>query len=133
MKIFIAIVLAFIIADVLIVTFVIYKRLKKKLSASLIEKIRTEWKRIIRQSDRRHAIMDADKLLDFTMTQMGITGNMGAKLKKSPHLFKDINGVWKAHKVRNDIAHKIDFKVTEKIYKETMLYFKMAFKDLKIF
>ncbi len=133
MKIFLAFVLVFIIVDVLIVMYVVYKRSSKKMSKKVINEIRSSWKDIIRQKDKRHAVMDADKLLDHTLTKMGYRGSLGAKLKKAPTLFKDINGVWSAHKIRNNIAHQMNYEVTEKTYKTSMLAFKQAFKDLKIF
>lgn len=133
MKIFLAFALVFIIVDILIVMYVAYKRSRKGLSKSVINEIRNSWKDIIRQKDKRHAVMDADKLLDHTLTQMGLKGSLGAKLKKAPGLFKDINGVWSAHKVRNNIAHQMNYQVSEKVYKYSMLAFKQAFKDLKIF
>ncbi|MBU0577723.1 hypothetical protein KJ742_03720 [Patescibacteria group bacterium] len=133
MKIFLTIVLVFIIADILIVAYVMYRRFRKKMPKKVAEKIRENWKEIIRQKDHSHAIMDADKLLDHALHEMGLEGNLGAKFKKSPHLFKNINDVWAAHKVRNNIAHQINYKVDEQTYKRTMLAFKQAFKDLKIF
>jgi len=133
MKIFIAIVLAFIIADVLIVGYVIYRRNRKKIPEKLINEISTAWRKIIRQSDYKHAVMEADKLLDYALTQLGLSGNLGSKLKKSPHIFSHINDVWSAHKVRNNIAHQMNYNIDERLYKKTMLAFKQAFKDLKIF
>ncbi len=133
MKTLITIILIFVIVDVLIVAYIIFRRFRKKLSNRVTEEIRSEWKRIIRQKDYRHAILDADKLLDFALGKMGFRGSLGNKLKKAPTLFKDINGVWEAHKVRNNIAHQISYKIDEKTYKKAMLQFKQAFKDLKIF
>ncbi len=133
MKIFLALVLVFIIVDVLIVVYVVYRRSRKKMSKRVINEIRNSWKDIIRQKDKRHAVMDADKLLDHTLGHMGYTGSLGAKLKKAPNLFKDINGVWSAHKIRNNIAHQMNYEVSEKVYKNSMLAFKQAFTDLKIF
>ncbi|MBU0727962.1 hypothetical protein KKA95_04725, partial [Patescibacteria group bacterium] len=118
MKIFIAIVLAFIIVDILIVLYVVYRRLRKKIPKKVIEEIQSSWKEIIRQKDYRHAIMDADKLLDHALYKMGYKGSLGSKLKKSPKLFKNINDVWAAHKVRNNIAHQMNYKIDEKTYKK---------------
>ena len=133
MKLFVSIVLAFILADILIVAYVVYRGSRKKLPEKTAEEIREMWKAIIRQSDHRHAIMDADKLLDHALGKLGLRGNLGSKLKKAPQLFKNINAVWAAHKVRNNIAHQINYKVDEKTYKRSMMAFKEAFKDLKIF
>lgn len=133
MKIFLTIVAIFIVVDVLIVLYVWYKRRRRKISAKVTEEIKKTWKGIIRQKDMRHAIMDADKLLDHALYLMGHRGNLGGKLKKSGKLFKNINAVWAAHKVRNNIAHKMNYHVDQKTYRTSMLAFKNAFKDLKIF
>lgn len=133
MKTLLTIILIFIVLDVVMVAYILYRRYHKGLSDEKIKEIKQRWKKIIAQDDRRHAIMDADKLLDYALGQMGMKGNLGSKLKKSDKLFSNINHVWKAHKVRNNIAHQIDYHVSEKTYKQTMLYFKQAFKDLKIF
>ncbi len=133
MKLIITIILIFVIADVLIVAYVFFKRFRKKLSNVVIAEIQTEWKKLIRQKDYKHSILEADKLLDYALTKMGYKGSLGGKLKKAPTLFSNINDVWAAHKIRNNIAHKINYKVNENTYKRTMLQFKQAFKDLKIF
>lgn len=133
MKIILFAVMTFILVDVLIVIYVIYKHSHKKLSVKVVKEIQSSWKRIIRQKDQRHSIMDADKLLDYALFQYGMKGSLGSKLKKSTSRFKDINAVWAAHKIRNNIAHQMNYKVTERVYKKAMMSFKQAFKDLKIF
>lgn len=133
MKFIVTIILIFVVVDVLIVGYVLFRRYHKKMSRAAIDEIQKEWKQIIRETDYRQAILEADKLLDYALKHMGYKGSLGAKLKKAPTLFKNINDVWAAHKIRNNIAHKINYKVDEKTYKATMLKFKQAFKDLKIF
>ena len=133
MKLIISIILIFVIADVLIVAYVIFRRLRKRIPGYIVSEIQGEWKKLIRSKDHRHAILEADKLLDYALLNMGYKGSLGAKLKRAPSLFSNINDVWAAHKVRNNIAHKINYEVDEKTYKKTMLQFKQAFKDLKIF
>ncbi len=133
MKLLITIILIFVILDVLIVGYILFSRLQKKLPAKTMETIRLEWKKIIQEQDYRHAIIEADKLLDYALARMGYKGSLGSKLKRAPTLFSSINDVWAAHKIRNNIAHKINYQVDEPTYKRTMLQFKQAFKDLKIF
>lgn len=133
MKIFLILLAVFIIVDVLIVLYVVYRRMRRKVSQKEKQKIQKNWKAIIRQKDMKHAIMDADKLLDHALYVLGYKGNMGTKLKKSARLFKNINKVWAAHKIRNNIAHQINYQVDEKIYRNAMLAFKQAFQDLKMF
>lgn len=133
MKFIVTIILIFVVADVLIVGYILFRKYRKKMSKSVIDEIQIAWKKIIRERDHRQAILEADKLLDYALKNMGYKGSLGAKLKKAPSLFRNINDVWAAHKVRNNIAHKINYKVDENTYKSTMLKFKQAFKDLKIF
>lgn len=133
MKIFLIFVAVFIAIDVLIVLYVIWRRTRRKIPQKELQQIQKTWKEIIRQKDMRHAIMDADKLLDHALYLKGYRGNLGNKLKKSAPLFKSINKIWAAHKVRNNIAHQINFEVSKEDYRTAMLAFKEAFKDLKIF
>lgn len=133
MKILLITVALFVAADVLIVFYIIWRRTKQAISEKDLKAIQDAWKKIIRQKDMRHSIMDADKLLDHALYLKGYKGNLGTKLKKAGPLFKNVNKVWAAHKIRNNIAHKIDYQVDEKRYRDAMLAFKQAFKDLKFF
>lgn len=133
MKIFLIIIALFIIVDVIIILYVVASRMRRKIAEKDIKAIQKNWKSIISGKDMKHAIMDADKLLDHALYLQGLRGNMGAKLKKSTSLFKNINKIWSAHKVRNNIAHQINYQVGQKTYRSCMLAFKQAFQDLKIF
>lgn len=133
MKIFLILVIGFLILDMLIVGYVVWKRTARRVPEKHRLEVQKNWKEIIRQKDHRHAIMDADKLLDHALYLLGYRGNLGSKLKKAAPLFKNINKVWAAHKVRNNIAHQINYKVDEKTYRNSMLAFKQAFQDLKMF
>jgi len=134
MKIFLTIAGLFIAVDILIVGYVVFRRFRRKVSESKIVEIQMSWKAIIREKDMGRAILEADKLLDHALQLMGYRGSLGSKLKKAHRLFgKNINRVWAAHKVRNNVAHQMNYKVDEQTYRTSMLAFKEAFKDLKIF
>lgn len=56
----------------------------------------------------KNALMEADKLLDYVMQAQGFTGEtMGERLKRHGDRFSDLNGVWAAHKLRNQVAHDV--------------------------
>ncbi len=77
------------------------------------------------------AIIEADKLLDKAMVEMGIPGKtMGDRLKRSGSRFTDINAVWRAHKLRNAIAHEPDLEVSYKQASNALIIYKQALKDL---
>ena len=76
-------------------------------------------------------VIEADKLLDKAMVEMGIPGRtMGDRLKKAGGRFTDENAVWRAHKLRNSIAHDSDVEVTMKRASTALAAFKQALKDL---
>ena len=70
--------------------------------------------------ETKHAIMEADKLVDFLLKKKGYQGHSfadrlrAARDNTSPKLYDE---VWKGHKVRNKVAHD-DGDVSEKIIKE---------------
>ena len=60
-------------------------------------------------SGLKSALIDADKLLDYCMIANGFTGEtMGDRLKSGGHQFGNINAVWSAHKLRNELAHNVE-------------------------
>ena len=76
-------------------------------------------------------IINADKLLDKAMMEMGIPGKtMGDRLKRSGGRFSNINSVWRVHKLRNAIAHETDLEVSYKQAHNALTIYKQALKDL---
>lgn len=59
------------------------------------------------ESDWRQAIIEADIMLDETLTRAGyLGGTIGDKLKTAnPARFITLRNAWDAHMVRNEIAH----------------------------
>ena len=76
-------------------------------------------------------IIDSDKLLDKALIEMGAPGKtMGDRLKRSGDKFSDINAVWRAHKLRNAIAHESDLEISYKQASNALSIYKQALKDL---
>ncbi len=77
------------------------------------------------------ALLEADKLLDKALMEINLPGKtMGDRLKKANGRFSDINAVWRAHKLRNAIAHDADFEITFVQAKNAIALYKQALKDL---
>ena len=77
------------------------------------------------------AVIEGDKLLDKAMIEMGIPGkNMGDRLKRGGSRFSDLNGVWRAHKLRNAIAHETDLEISYKQASNALTIYRQALKDL---
>ena len=76
-------------------------------------------------------IIEGDKLLDKAMIEMGIPGKtMGDRLKRSGDKFSNLNAVWRAHKLRNAIAHESGFEISYKQAFNALSIYRQALKDL---
>lgn len=76
-------------------------------------------------------VIDGDKLLDKAMMEMGVPGkNMGDRLKHCGDKFADVNAVWRAHKLRNALAHEDDLEITYRQAQTALSIYKQALKDL---
>ena len=65
------------------------------------------------------------------MVEMGIPGKtMGDRLKRGGGRFTNLNAVWRAHKLRNAIAHEVDLEVGYKQAVNALEIYKQALKDL---
>ena len=77
------------------------------------------------------SILDADKLLDKALVEMGTPGKtMGERLKHSPGRFTDLNAVWRVHKMRNALAHDSDVEISYRQASNALIVYKQALKDL---
>jgi hypothetical protein len=83
-------------------------------------------------SDWKLAIIEADILLGELLDDLGYVGqDIGEKLKSaSPNSFRTINQAWRAHNVRNRIAHEgTDFELNRVVARETIAQYKMVFDE----
>src|SRR3989344_4189247 len=89
----------------------------KSLSSVDEEKVKSEWRNIedlrnlAKPSTLKEAVFRADKLLDFTLGKLSLGETLGERLKLSKNLFswEVYDKVWKAHKVRNAMAHELNY------------------------
>ncbi len=83
-------------------------------------------------NDWRHAIIEADIMLDEMLTASGYSGlTLGEKLKSADSsTFKTINQAWEAHKIRNAIAHEgADFTLSTREAKRVVRLFEEVFRE----
>ncbi len=70
----------------------------------------------------KNAVIEADKLLDFVLKSKKIKGEtLGDRLKHSKNLFStsSYNKVWEVHKLRNRIAHELNFNPDSRYLKSS--------------
>lgn len=86
-------------------------------------------------NDWKLAIIEADVILEELLEAKGYAGNtVGDKLKSaSAATFTTVDQAWRAHDVRNKIAHgRSDFVLTKKIAEETITQYKMVFQEFGV-
>jgi hypothetical protein len=83
----------------------------------------------------RHAIMEADKILEEIVARLPVVGNtLGERLKNvEPGDFLTINEAWEAHKVRNRIAHEAGFQLSEREAKLAIERYRKVFDEFSYF
>lgn len=100
------------------------------------EKYRSKWLSITQQfgdtpMSWQFAILTADKLLDSAMRERGVNGTtLGERLKNAKPYLTNIDSVWRAHKLRNRIAHDDGVVVSKRQASEMLKIFKRALTDL---
>ncbi len=101
--------------------------------------IRARWDLIMGASKTgasglKSAINEGDKLVDYCLQQLGVPGNtMGERLKAAKPRFTDYvvyDGLWRAHKLRNALAHEMGFDLVSSQANDALLGFERALKSL---
>ena len=76
-------------------------------------------------------VINGDKLLDKALVEAGLPGKtMGDRLKRYGDRFTDVNAVWRAHKLRNVIAHEDEIEISYRQAASALAIYKQALKDL---
>lgn len=104
------VVVSFIALDIYLVYLVLRRR---KFSPEFHAKIVSHLQKV-RQMPMKDQILEFDKILDQCLLKKGLFGTLGDKMKRYNKYFLNKDAVWKAHKLRNKLAHEIDYHLTEK-------------------
>lgn len=124
--------ICFVLFDLFVVALVIWKRKQMKtFSSQELAYIKSHWIHIIDtfNTNTVAAVMDADKILDYALARKGFVGSVGEKLKKAGPRFSNLDGIWRAHKYRNKLAHELG-RVKMDEAKDALGQFKRALNDL---
>jgi len=102
------------------------------------KKVEEDWGRVEQlvqvgtPSAVKEAVIIADRLLDYALTQVSIGEAMGERLKNARSAFPPAvyQGLWDAHKARNALVHDVDYDLTQLVAREALNKFKAGFKSL---
>lgn len=91
-----------------VVVLILMKKMagKRKLSGASLKKVQQAWAHVETLQDPVRKVMEADKVLDLALGELGYTGSVADKLKKAGPRIKNLQAVWNAHKLRNTLAHE---------------------------
>ena len=83
-------------------------------------------------NDLKMAIMEADKILGDALRYAGIRGTgLGERLKNvKKEQMPNIDDVWQAHKLRNQIAHESGFKIKRDLAERALGIYEKALQNL---
>jgi hypothetical protein len=100
------------------------------------ELVTSKWQAVTRLSGAgglglKNAVSEADKLFDYVLRESGYPGTtMAERLKAAESRLTKREGVWRAHKLRNAIAHDVGFDLVSSQAKEALRDFEQGLKDL---
>ncbi len=107
----------------------------------IADKENPRWKYVLRliesavDSDWRMAIIEADSMLDDALIDRGYSGeSLGERLKSAQSdSFASIDNAWRAHEVRNKIAHSgSDFPLSQLESRRVMRLYETVFEELGV-
>lgn len=102
------------------------------------EQTKRTWKDVERhffvgdENDLKIAIIEADKALDNALRNAGVTGaTLGDRLKRvKPSQLPNIDAVWQAHKLRNQIAHDAEMSLKRDAAEKALSIYRTALETL---
>lgn len=81
----------------------------------------------------KNSLIETDKLLDYVLKGKGFAGvTMAERLKRAEPRLSDKNAVWRAHKLRNMLAHEIDHDLVVPQVKAAIASLAKAIGDLGV-
>ncbi len=96
---------------------------KRRLDSAAKARITAAWQHAVNLPDPHRRVMEGDKVLDHLLAALGYKGTLGEKLKRADRILPDKNGAWRAHKLRNRLAHEPGAQVSPKEEAEAMAAF----------
>lgn len=104
-----------------------------------IQMVKARWAEITAMqstpSGLKNAVMEADKLLDHVMQAKGFAGDtMGERLQSSTArtAYSNLNAIWAAHKLRNQMAHEIDHDFVPQASRKAIADLGQGIRDLGV-
>lgn len=100
----------------------------------------SKWKEVVRhfestkEAEWKFAVIEADKLVDDLLKQAGYPGDtMGERLMNIEQgQLLSLQGLWEAHKIRNKLAHDVNYFLRYAEARQAIKFFEEALKELQV-
>ena len=86
------------------------------------------------ENDMKMAVIEADKILNEALRAAGVPGiQLGDRLKRAKtSQIPNLDELWQAHKLRNQIAHESDFKLKRDLAERALGIYETALRNLGV-
>jgi hypothetical protein len=87
------------------------------------------------ESEYKLAVIEADSILNDILKRMGFGGEtLGERLEKlTVATLPNLEQIWEAHKIRNNIVHDPDYRLTLDEARRVLSIYEQALRDLQAF
>jgi len=123
----------YIIIAIVIVGFVVlrYARQRKpSLTTAQKDQFLSDFSKIIKLQNATERLLKADSICSKALVVAGVKGAMGQQLRSIDTWYPRINNLWKAHKLRNRVAHEHDVNVSDKQVQRALKEFEFLLQSL---
>ena len=101
-------------AALLILAGVIVLQLRRgRISSAHVATLQREWEHAVSQNDSVRRLLEAEKVFEHLLSLWRFSGTFADKLRAAGPRFSNVEPLWRAHKLRNRIAHEAGFHPSE--------------------
>jgi hypothetical protein len=124
------IILVLLMVAAVVTYFMVLILMRRMLRAGARIAIEMAWKKVRSHENPILKVVEADKVLDEALRLLGYSGSLGEKLKTAGPRFRNLNGLWAAHKLRNRLVHELSAQPADHEVDEAISAFHKALTDL---
>jgi uncharacterized membrane protein YccC len=114
----------------LAMVFVWFSLRRRKLPRNVADRLAKEWQRISGIGDLHRRVIEAENLLDSALRELRYAGSFADKLRRAGPRFQHTETIWKAHKLRNRLAHEMGIHLRAAEADAALRTFRSAFEEL---
>lgn len=126
----------FLLAAILLVllgaSFVLWQRVRRqrRLHPGSAQRYIIAWQKLASIPDEHRRVLEAEKIVESAFRELGYNGTFADALREHGVRFAHIEQLWRAHKLRNRIAHEMHVQLTEREVADALNAFERTLKQL---